>query len=154
MRLWSISLATVLLVLFNTEHCLAQRPLAELYYVHFASAVTPAQEKFIHEAVRSQDPDPVLVIERTAQRAFVNTVVHLDRAQLQAEVQVGGLVIDRFERIGDEALAERAVAAGLEMEAPELNNTGDPVQDNARYDLLKRVYLATRPSPLPNAGIK
>lgn len=136
-----------LIALLGVRPCAAQKPLAELYFIHFTSPIALAQEKFVHEAVRSQDPDPVLVIEPAAQRLFVNTIAHLDRAQLQAGIEACGLVIDRFERISDEAPAERAQEIGLDMEAPVLVNTGDPVQDNARYDLLKKVFLATRSSP-------
>lgn len=135
----------ILLSFFPAVLSVAQKPLANVYFIHFSMVVSGTQEKFVHEAMRAQDPDPILVIDPPAQCAYVNTMARLDRTQLQSELNACGLIIDHFERIMDEAPVLRSERPRVIEAWPAYVSTGDPVMDNARYDLLKRVFIAEHP---------
>ena len=121
----------------------AQKPFEFDRTIEFASAFDHAQEKFIHEGIRDQDPAALVWIDVTGQQVLVRVHVELDRAQLQAAVAASGLHITylgppRIEAEGLKSLNSTSMA-------PVYRDSGDPASDNARYEIEKRTWIETRP---------
>lgn len=121
----------------------AQTPGEFLQVIRFSSPFDLAASKFIHEGVRDQDPTADVWIELSEQNVLVRAGVELDRNELQLVVGQAGLQITYLGPPGH--AIERDGGSADAVVAPEYRDTGDPSQDNARYEAEKRAFIEAHP---------
>lgn len=126
----------------------AQHAAEHLYEIVFGSPIALQQEKFLQEGLRSQDPDPVVVISHAEGRVWVGTGSPLDQGLLSDALVPSGLLMTAMVPISEGRSSIGPGANGANDVMPEFVNTGDILTDNAIYDLKKRVWLARRPMML------
>lgn len=114
----------------------------------FEGALTLPASKFVHEGLKAQDPDAFVVIDSASHCALVRTAIHVDRQQLEAAVAPAGLHIIHLGLLQEPAPQQRSTSA----QRPRYLDTGDPVADNIRYDLLKRAWIADHPDQYQRAN--
>ncbi len=122
----------------------AQQPAEHLYEIVFGTPITPSQEKFVHEGLRSQDPDPVVVVAHAEKKVWVGTSAILDQELFRDALAPGGLQITDFVLIHESGRSSGADASGTNEALPEYVSTGDVQRDNSIYDLKKRLWLSRR----------
>jgi hypothetical protein len=147
MNLITLPLRQLLCLLTLTilvPQALAQKPEEHDLKITFTTPVSQAQAKFVHEGIRSQDPDPLVWLDMGAQSAIVRCHVVLDRNELQAVIAPSGLVIARITEIGAGTPTVRSTT-DVNEPMPEFIETGDEAMDDLRYELAKRAWVEEHP---------
>jgi hypothetical protein len=133
-------LAVVALIgYFGQSHCTAQSGEIYAYRIQFTSEITDARSKFVQEALRDQDPDPLTWFESGSRVLFAYVHAPLDVSALGQAIVPSGLGIAHSGPI-DEGVPIGGSASSSSM--PEQLDTGDPVRDALRYELAKRGWIA------------
>jgi hypothetical protein len=122
-----------------------QRAQEYVYTIRFAEPVTQMQEKFLHECLRSQDPDALVWINAAERNALTRVHAALDRDQLQTDMAASGAVITYLGRPVVDHPLQKSVQPNGEVQLPVLKDTGDPATDNARYELEKKAWIEAHP---------
>ncbi len=122
----------------------AQKLMEEDQLIRFDQVMNGTQEKFIHEALRSQEPDMGIWVDRPNKQVKLRTHVVLDRSALENIWTPAGLVIVHMGPIGASHGIERAGTAPM-AGFPLFIDTGDPQGDAARYDSAKATWIQGHP---------
>lgn len=138
--------ALSLIGLLSTMLCLAQRAPELAYTIQFSTVIDQAQEKFIHEGLRSQDPDALVWINALEQNVLTCVHATLDRDQLQTALAPCGLVITYFGRPRADHAVAKSTSVDSEEPMPAFKDTGDPSLDNARYEVEKKAWIDAHPA--------
>ncbi len=123
----------------------AQRAPEHAYTILFSTPIALAQEKFIHEALRSQDPDAQVWINAAEQNTLARVHAPIDRDLLQADLAPCGLVITYFGRPISDHPHMKSLPAG-DVAMPVFKDSGDPAVDNARYEVEKKAWVEAHPA--------
>lgn len=124
----------------------AQKPPELDYTITFTTVISLTQSKFIHEALRSQDPDAVAWVEQASHIALARTHVHLDPAEFQVAIAPSGLVVQQLSAIsGGDPVIRNGLPPASSERMPEYQNTGDATRDNIRYEVAKRAWIDAHP---------
>ena len=142
---WSkcVLITAVLLLAALRSH--GQKPLELDLMIEFSTVFDHAQEKFIHEGIRDQDPVALVWIDVAAQQVLVRMHSELDRVQLQAVIAAAGLHITYLGPPRIEADGLKSLSGNVNSAVPIYHDSGDPASDNARYELEKKAWIEARP---------
>lgn len=138
--------AFVLVAVFMGAVCIAQKAPEHTYAIGFSAPITLAQDKFIHEALRSQDPDALVWINASERNALTSVHAALDRDQLQTDIAASGAVITYLGRPVADHPSQKSAEASTEVQLPIFKDTGDPATDNVRYELEKKAWIDAHPA--------
>jgi hypothetical protein len=136
----------VLIAVFTASICFAQKAPEHAYTIRFSEPISQPQEKFIHEALRNQDPDALVWIDAAEQQVLTRVHAPLDRDQLQADLLPSGAVIFYLGRPVADHPSQKSAEASTEMQLPAFKDTGDPATDNVRYELEKKAWIEAHPA--------
>ncbi len=121
----------------------AQRTNELNYKAHFTGLTSTAAEKFVIEAFHQQDPDMLLSLDRDLQQGKVRTLVALNETELAAGLAAHGITVELSVTWAGSPNGPRAIVAPGFPTPP---NTGDPVQDDATYELAKQAWIQAHPA--------
>lgn len=124
---------------------LAQKPVEIDIAIHLAPAFHEAQMKFVHEALRAQDPSCLIWPDLPTQRVIVRTVVPLDRAALEQAIAPVGLQVISADLVLPAGSAERKAMIMASMGFPAFIDTGNPELDQATYQAAKEAWINADP---------
>ena len=118
----------------------AQKPPELDQLIRFASAVSPVQEKYIHEVLKGIEPDMGVWVDAPNQQVKVRSHVHLQRNELESAWSAVGLVITYFGPIIDQHLEDREAAEQIVIPGFEDGRTDAP-----GYQEAKAAWIAAHP---------
>lgn len=125
---------------------MAQKPVEIDYSIHLAPAFTEAGTKFIHEALRAQDPSCRIWPDPPSQRVIVRTTVPLDRTAFEQAIAPGGAHVVSVDLLLPAGDSERRAMIMASMGFPVFVDTGDPELDQANYQAAKEAWINADPA--------
>jgi hypothetical protein len=100
--------------------------------IRFASAISPVQEKHIHEVLKGIEPDMGVWVDVPNQQVKVRSHVHLHRDELESAWSTVGLVITYFGPIIAQHLEDRAATEQVTIPGFEDGRTDPPGYQEAK----------------------
>lgn len=124
----------------------AQKPVEIDYAIRVAPAFSGSQIKFVHEALRAQDPQCLIWPDAPGQRIVVRMVVPLNTAELQQLIAPAGLQVVGVDLILPDDAGPRKAMIMASMGFPLFVDTGHPELDQSNYQAAKEAWINADPA--------
>lgn len=137
----TFDLAVLVAILLLGEGSARAQKAAELdHLIRFVAPISSVQEKYIHEVLKSVEPDMGVWVDVPAQQVKVRSHVLLHREELQTAWNPAGLVIAYFGPIVTQHLEDREAVQRMTLPGFE-----DGRPDPPGYQETKAAWIAAHP---------